>query len=240
LRNSSAYSRGTQKGDVYAFAIILYEILGRRGPFGTTGYEPRDIIELVKRVPAEGEECFRPDVDLLLDCEIGCDDYVIHCMKDCWAESPESRPDFAAIRSRLKRMKDGKNKNIMDQMMDMMVTYANNLEEIVLERTRLLYEEKMKTEDLLHRMLPKPVAERLTSGSGVEPESFDLVTIYFSDIVGFTAMSAESTPLQVVNFLNDLYTVFDRIIKGYDVYKVETIGDAYMVVRTTHPNLVLH
>lgn len=118
----------------------------------------------------------------------------------------------------------------MDQMMEIMEKYTNNLEEIVNERTRLLREEKKKTEDLLHRMLPQSVAEKLTRGHGVEPVSYDSVTIYFSDIVGFTSMSAESTPLQVVNFLNDLYTVFDRIIKGYDVYKVETIGDAYMVV----------
>ncbi|XP_060656208.1 receptor-type guanylate cyclase Gyc76C-like isoform X1 [Drosophila nasuta] len=227
LRNHNLH--GSQKGDIYAFAIIMYEIFSRKGPFGQTNFEPKQIVDLVKQLPMKGEEPFRPEVESIIEAE-SCPDYVLACIKDCWAENPEERPEFGAIRNRLKKMRGGKTKNIMDQMMEMMEKYANNLEDIVSERTRLLCEEKMKTEDLLHRMLPQSVAEKLTMGQGVEPVSYDLVTIYFSDIVGFTAMSAESTPLQVVNFLNDLYTVFDRIIRGYDVYKVETIGDAYMVV----------
>ncbi|XP_059218039.1 receptor-type guanylate cyclase Gyc76C isoform X1 [Stomoxys calcitrans] len=227
LRNPHVY--GSQKGDVYAFAIIMYEIFSRKGPFGQTQYEPKEIVDLVKKEPLKGHLPFRPELECIIEGEL-CPDYVLSCITDCWHEDPEVRPDFHTIRTRLKKMRGGKTKNIMDQMMEMMEKYANNLEDIVTERTRLLCEEKRKTEDLLHRMLPQSVAEKLTMGMGVEPVSYDLVTIYFSDIVGFTAMSAESTPLQVVNFLNDLYTVFDRIIRGYDVYKVETIGDAYMVV----------
>ena len=104
-------------------------------------------------------------------------------MVDCWRECPDHRPDFTQIRNRLKKLR-GKKTNIMDQMIERMDKYTNNLEELVTDRTRLLYEEKQKTEDLLHRMLPPRVARDLCEGKAVDPISHDSVTIYFSDIVG--------------------------------------------------------
>ncbi|CAG7718784.1 unnamed protein product [Allacma fusca] len=227
LREQPMLVKGSPKGDVYAFAIIMFEIYGRKGPYGLCTY---DVKEIVERVHARSNPPFRPDLEYLDECPSQCPEFVTMLISEAWDDTPEKRPAFRSIRERLKPLKDGMTPNIMDHMISMMEKYANNLEDIVNERTGMLIQEKKKTEDLLHRMLPMPVATRLTCGEGIEPESFEHVTIYFSDIVGFTQMSAESTPLQVVNFLNDLYTLFDSIIRGYDVYKVETIGDAYMVV----------
>lgn len=75
-------------------------------------------------------------------------------------------------------------------------------------------------------MLPKSVAEDLKQGNPIVATKYGACTIFFSDIVGFTNLSSSSTPLEVVELLNQMYTAFDSIIDEHDVYKVETIGDA--------------
>ncbi|CAH2232762.1 jg15507 [Pararge aegeria aegeria] len=214
---------GSAAADVYAFALLLYELHTRRGPFGAEALPPP---ALMRRLAHPHPAPYRPPLEDL----VGRFDCVRECCAECWTEEPAQRPDFKAIRTRLRPLRKGMKPNIFDNMIAMMEKYANNLEALVDERTDQLQEEKKKTEALLEEMLPAPVAEQLKRGRRVLPESYDSVTIYFSDIVGFTAMSAESTPLQVVDFLNDLYTCFDSILESFDVYKVETIGDAYMVV----------
>ncbi|KAF4025610.1 hypothetical protein G4228_017704 [Cervus hanglu yarkandensis] len=87
-----------------------------------------------------------------------------------------------------------------------------------------------KTEASLYAMLPEHVANQLKEGRKVATGEFKTCTILFSDMVTFTNICAACEPIQIVNMLNSMYSKFDRLTSVHEVYKVETIGDAYMVV----------
>ncbi|KAI5638618.1 adenylate and guanylate cyclase catalytic domain-containing protein [Phthorimaea operculella] len=214
-------ARGTQPGDVYSFAIIMQEVIVRGEPYCMLSLSPDEIVEKLCRPPP----LIRPSVSMG-----AAPPEAVSVMRQCWAEAPDLRPDTDSLQDIFRLLHRGRKINIVDSMFEMLEKYSNNLEELIKERTEQLDMEKKKTEQLLNRMLPRSVAELLLLGLRVEPEEFEEVSIYFSDIVGFTELAARSTPVQVVALLNDLYTTFDAAIERYQVYKVETIGDAYMVV----------
>lgn len=72
-------------------------MIGRRGPFGQINYEPKEIIELVRRIPDTQDDIFRPDIQCIYDSG-NCADYIVNCIRDGWDENPDIRPDFPAIR----------------------------------------------------------------------------------------------------------------------------------------------
>ncbi|XP_064642363.1 soluble guanylate cyclase gcy-36-like [Lineus longissimus] len=115
--------------------------------------------------------------------------------------------------------------SIMILIVNNVISYVTYL----IDRKQRAKFEKRKTEELLHQMLPKSVVMQLKFHKKVEAEKFDCVTVFFSDIKNFSYVSTISTPMQMVNLLNAVYNHLDNIIERYDVYKVETINEVYMV-----------
>ncbi|XP_037618775.1 retinal guanylyl cyclase 1-like isoform X5 [Sebastes umbrosus] len=211
---------GSFSGDVFSFSIIIQEVISRTLPYAMMDMPAHEIVERLKQPPP----LCRPLVSV--------DEAPAEClglMNECWNEDPSKRPIFDDIFKQFRGINRGKRANIIDSMLRMLEQYSSNLEDLIRERTDELEVERNKTDKLIGQLLPKSVAQSLKKGKPVQPEHYSDCTLYFSDIVGFTTISALSEPIEVVDLLNDLYTMFDAIIATHDVYKVETIGDAYMV-----------
>jgi adenylate cyclase len=95
---------------------------------------------------------------------------------------------------------------------------------------KIIAEEKEKSEKLLLNTLPVAVVQELKDSGKSEPVGFDNVTVYFSDVVGFTNMSSALDPQKLIGELNDIFTAFDDIMYSNKCERIKTIGDAYMAV----------
>ena len=95
---------------------------------------------------------------------------------------------------------------------------------------RQLDAERMRANGLIETLFPARIAERLKAGDKVIAESHGEASVLFSDLVGFTTLTEKLSPGQLVEVLNDYFSMLDQLTEKHGVEKIKTIGDAYMVV----------
>ena len=102
------------------------------------------------------------------------------------------------------------------------------LENIINERTEEIVIQKEKADNLLERVLPKSTAKELKSGQKAGPYHYNMVTVLFSDIQGFTKISEQLDSEHLIDQLDKFFLQFDTVVEKYNIEKIKTIGDAYM------------
>lgn len=198
----------TTASDVYSFGIILYEVFSRKDP-----YHGEDVSQVLRDV-ANPRKKKRPRIPL------ACPPAVVPLYTDCIGEDPELRPGFDEIDMRIKRL-DTQNVEPGDARLSFR------------KKKRM---QAARSEELLYQVFPKNIADALRDGREVEPEKKELATVFFSDIVGFTTISSVLTAEQVSDMLDRLYNVLDELTSKHDVFKIDTIGDAFMCATNLSKN----
>src|SRR5688572_5702280 len=100
--------------------------------------------------------------------------------------------------------------------------------------------EKERSDKLLLNILPPSIAERLKRNEVNIAQGHADVTVMFADIVGFTRMTEELSPVETVKILNDIFSLFDELADKHSVEKIKTIGDAYMAAAGLDAGAQIH
>ena len=106
----------------------------------------------------------------------------------------------------------------------------NGMIDDINQKNVVIESKNRENEELLLNVLPAPIANRLRGGEKGIADGFAEVTVAFADLVGFTQLSSEMPPSEVVTLLNGLFTRFDVAASELGIEKIKTVGDAYMAV----------
>jgi adenylate cyclase len=110
-----------------------------------------------------------------------------------------------------------------------MAVYKHKIDSELRRKTKELEEEKIRTDRLLHNILPSEIVDEWKTYGFISPRHYNHISILFTDFHGFTDISSRLSPDLLVEELNDIFQNFDTIIESYNLEKLKTIGDTYMI-----------
>ena len=199
----------SEASDVYGLGMLCWECFARDVPYADhKGKSTRDILLEVR----SDETKLRPTISA--EMRRSAPTGVVQLIEDCLLHNPDRRPSLEEIDAALDRMQSsgGTNRTPLRKA-DLFDPAANTRRSM-----------------LLDRMLPPDVAARLTRGEKVGALRYEHATIFFCDIVNFTEIGDQlGDPEDVAAMLDRLYSRFDSLVREFGVFKLETIGDCYMV-----------
>nr|CAD2134715.1 unnamed protein product [Meloidogyne enterolobii] len=213
------YPNGTTIGDIYSMGMVMYHILFRLAPYERTTLSPKEVIDQVR------QHNLKP----ILENTLPEEKPLVDAMEQCWQKNLDLRPRLRQLAQVVSTVFQASQGNLIDQMRRMNEKHALNLEKLVTQRNAELAQAREQTERLLNEMLPPSIAAQLKEHKSVEPRSYDSATVLFCQLVDFSTVLSKFPPDQVIDFLNQVFSTFDTIIRNHDAYKVETTGETYMV-----------
>lgn len=197
----------TKEADIYAFSMLLYTLV--QGQFPFEGRRSADLLSAVKVA----------DEDTVLDARppLATDSPFNALIQQCWAQDPQERPTIADVKGTLAGIG----------------ACRPSRPSVSLSKRE---QGQTTSSGLLQGMFPDHVRKLLEQGLPVPTEQFACVTIFFSDIKGFTEIASVLKPAAVKSLLDALYTFMDTCAEDFQVHKMETIGDGFVAVTNVMKN----
>ncbi|OQV16758.1 Atrial natriuretic peptide receptor 1 [Hypsibius exemplaris] len=223
--------RGSQKGDVYSFGILLQQFFVRSLPYRTTTHkvqvgEKFKAMEIAIEVKNGAIPPLRPRVPVS-----AVSNELYELMESCWEENPLDRPIFLRIRTLFRAIVGNSGDNIVEQLIASLDKQATELELKVEAQTKIYLEEKARSTNMILQLLPKGIGVALIRGEALIPEIYRGVTVQSSDISNFSVSTKDLSPTEIVNIITQIHATVDTILESStEVICIESFLDDFLTV----------
>ncbi|GAV02882.1 hypothetical protein RvY_13389-2 [Ramazzottius varieornatus] len=212
LLRTTMSANGTQRADIYSFSILMQQIILRSSPFCQANVHDQRTRQETKELLSEVAKGIVPPTRPPVS-RSACSPELYQLMEDCWSEAPLERPSAAKVRTTLKKISGRSSDNVIDLLLLRMESYSKELESQVTEKAQLLQDEKRLVEGLMKQLMPRHIADSLSSGRLEKPHYHEHVSVCCAKLTtDLTSAMDPQGASTAIGALSRVVSAFDAIL----------------------------